>query len=177
MAAASRYGCVIVFAFPSEAKVIVMKFLLTAAFAAVAIGAATLPAAAGCNTCYVPPPEYRQVVTPPQYGVVQRTVMVAPPRVIWHRIPPQYGTVQQTVQVAPERVGYQQVCDSCGRIGYRHYVVSAQYTTVERTVMVTPPRVVAETIPAQYGVVSHTVLVAPPQAYLVQVNRCNTCGY
>ena len=153
-----------------------MKTLFTAAFAALVIGGATLPAAAGCNTCYVPQPEYRQVVTPPQYRVVQRTVMVAPPRMIWHRIPAQYGTVQQTVQVAPERVGYSQVCGACG-VSYRPYTIPAQYGTVERTVMVAPPRVVAETIPAQYGVVAHTELVAPAQAYLVPVNRCNTCGY
>src|SRR5882724_649999 len=132
-----------------------MKTFLAAALVsativgATAIAAAT-PAAAGCYSCYQPPVQYRQVVTPPQYGVVQRTVMVAPPRTVWHRIPAQYGTVQQTVVVAPERVGYQQVCDACGRVGYRQYVVPAQYGTVERTVMVAPPRVVAETIPGQY---------------------------
>src|SRR5258707_2035973 len=36
---------------PFEAKVIAMKALLTAAFAALVVGAATLPAAAGCNSC------------------------------------------------------------------------------------------------------------------------------
>jgi hypothetical protein len=166
------------FRVPSEAKVIIMKALLTAAFATLVIGAATLPASAGCGGCYVPPPQpqYRQVVTPPQYRVVQRTVLVAPARVIWHRIPAQYGTVQQTVQVAPERVGYSQVCGACG-VSYRPYTIPAQYGTVERTVMVAPSRAVAETIPAQYGVVERTVMVAPAQAYLVPVNRCNACGY
>lgn len=155
-----------------------MKALVTAAFAALVIGGATLPAAAGCNTCgyHYYQPEYRQVYTPPQYGVVQRTVMVAPPRVVYHRIPAQYGTVQQTVQVSPERVGYQQVCGACG-VSYRAYAIPAQYGTVERTVMVAPPRVVAETIPAQYGTVERTVLVAPAQSYLVSVSRCGGCGY
>jgi hypothetical protein len=142
------------------------------------VGAATLPAAAGCNSCGYTyyQPQYRQVYTPAQYGVVQRTVMVAPPRRVYHRIPAQYGTVQQTVQVAPERVGYETVCGACG-VSYRPYTIPAQYGTVERTVMVAPPRIVAETIPAQYGVVQHTVQITPAQAYLVPVSRCGGCDY
>lgn len=155
-----------------------MKAFLSAILAAAALTAVAgaTPAAAGCYSCYRPPVQYRTMVTPAQYGVVQRTVLVAPARVIYHRIPAQYGTVQQTVQVAPERVGYSQVCGACG-VSYRPYTIPAQYGTVERTVMVAPPRVVAETIPAQYGVVAHTVMVAPARAYLVPVNRCGGCGY
>jgi hypothetical protein len=36
---------------------------------------------------------------------------------------------------------------------------------------------VAETIPGQYAVVNQQVMIAPAQAYLVQVNGCNACGY
>ena len=156
-----------------------MKAFLSAILAAAALTAVAgaTPAAAGCYSCYRPPVQYRTVVTPAQYGVVQRTVLVAPARVIYHRIPAQYGTVQQTVLVAPERVGYQQVCDPCGNTGYRRYVVPAQYGTVERTVVVSPSRVEAETIPAQYATVERTVLVAPARSYLVRVNGCNSCGY
>jgi hypothetical protein len=151
------------------------RVLVTAALASILIVGAALPASAGCYSCYQPPAQYRQVVTPPQYGVVQRTVMVAPARRVYHRIPAEYGTVQRTVLVAPERVGYQQVCGACG-VSYRPYVVPAQYGTVERTVMTAPSRVVAEVIPAQYATVAQTVMIAPAQARLVRVG-CNTCGY
>lgn len=156
-----------------------MKALLSAALAAatLAVVVGATPAAAGCHACYRPPVQYRQVIAPPQYGVVERTVLVAPARVIYRRVAAEYGTVQQTVVVAPERIGWQPVCDACGRVGYRKYVVPAQYGTVERTVVVTPARVVAETIPAQYATVAQTVLVAPARSYLVRVNGCNTCGY
>lgn len=152
--------------------------LAAAAFASLALACASPAAAFGdCNPCYRPAPQYRQVVAPAQYRVVYRTVMVAPSRVVYRHIPAEYGTVQQTVVVAPERVGYQQVCDSCGRVGYRQYVVPAQYGTVERTVMVSRPRVVAETIPGEYATVARTELVAPSQIYLVPVRSCSTCGY
>jgi hypothetical protein len=154
----------------------VRKILLAAAFASAAIAGATVPAAAGCYSCYQPAPQYRQVVSPPQYRVVHRTVMVAPPRVVRHVIPAQYGVVHQTVMVAPARVAYRQTCGACGP-EWRASVVPAQYGTVARTVMVAPPRVVAETIPAQYGTVAHTQMVAPAQAYWVQVRGCNSCGY
>jgi hypothetical protein len=153
------------------------KTVLIAALALAASAAATLPAAAfgGCNPCY-PQPQYRQVVTPPQYRVIHRTVMVAPPRVVMHRIPAQYGVVQQTVMVSPARVSVQAVCDACGNVGYRHHMVPAQYGTVARTVMVAPPRYVAETIPGRYATVAHTEMIAPAQARWVPAG-CNSCGY
>jgi len=152
------------------------KALLAAALGCAVIAGATPAAAFGsCNPCYQP--AYRQVVTPPQYGVVHRTVLVAPPRVVLHHIPAQYGTVHATVMVAPARLGWQQVCDACGRVGHRAFVVPAQYGTVARTVMVAPPRVVAERIPAEYATAAYTVMIAPAQAYLVPVSRCHACGY
>jgi hypothetical protein len=105
-----------------------------AALSAVTLVALSLPttASAGCYNCYVPLQPcatcYQQRVVPPQYRIVNQTVLVEPGRVIAHRTPAQYRTVlvPKTVMVAPEGVQYERI--------------PPQYATVQRTEMVAPPQ-------------------------------------
>ena len=67
-----------------------------------------------CGACGV---SYRPYTIPAQYGTVERTVMVSPPRVVAETIPAEYGVVSHTVLVSPGH-SYLVPVTRCGGCGY-----------------------------------------------------------
>lgn len=131
------------------------RVLTSSLFAAVA-AFALLPSAASadCDTCYT------KVVTPPQYRVVDRTVMVSPGGVVVHRTPDRVATVSETVQVSPGGKGWQRSVNAYGQETLCEVDVPAQYTTAHRHVVV-PGTTYARHIAPTYGVTRTVEMVSP----------------
>lgn len=124
----------------------------------------TPPVYGSVSESYMVAPERRSSrVIPAEYAYTTEKVLVEPARKIARHRPAEYRTVTEKVKVSAATRRWEVTTDAYGRTTGCWVDVPAQYAYQTRTVMVAPPSVDYEIVPAVYAHRQQKVMVRPTQ--------------